>query len=401
MGYAAWSFGLSLALGAFIAGLVINESEYAHQALSDVIPLRDLFGMVFFVSVGMLLDPALVWRRIGTVLLVVTVVVIGKSAIFAAVARMFGYRRVVPMAVGLTLFQVGEFAFVLARVGLAEGAITNDQYALVLNTTVATMALTPVISGMTPWLYERLFGGGRGREPLQALNVPDAGFANHVVIAGAGRVGRTVADALAQLSLPCVLVEIDVRRAERARLAGRAVIYGDASQRVVLEAADLERARALIVTTPAYPDVRAIIRTARQLRENVAIVARADGPEAVRDLYALGIQEVSLARSRRRDRNDARSARAAWRVSRGSRPRGGRDPASEIHRKRRALTGDKGVDAANPRRGDHHTAGDDRRHRFEDRKGLTRLQLKFVPLSSTVPASGLQASTVKTSTHNC
>ena len=91
---------------------------------------------------------------------------------------------------------------------------------------------------------------------------------------------------------PCVLVEIDVRRAERARLAGRAVIYGDASQPVVLEAADLERARALIVTTPAYPDVRAIIRTARQLRENVAIVARADGPEAVRDLYALGIHEV-------------------------------------------------------------------------------------------------------------
>jgi CPA2 family monovalent cation:H+ antiporter-2 len=292
VGYAAWWFGLSLALGAFIAGLVVNESEYSHQALSEVIPLRDLFGMLFFVSVGMLLDPALVWQRIGTVLLAVTVVVIGKSAIFAAVARTFGYRRIVPMAVGLTLFQVGEFAFVLARVGLAQGAITNDQYALVLNTTVATMALTPVISGMTPWLYERSFGGGRGQEPLQALNVPDGGFANHVVVAGAGRVGRTIADALAQLSLPCVLVEIDVRRAERARRAGRAVIYGDASQPVVLEAAELERARALIVTTPAYPDVRAIIRTARQLRDNLAIVARADGPEAVRDLYALGIHEV-------------------------------------------------------------------------------------------------------------
>src|SRR5206468_2278695 len=116
VGYAAWSFGLSLALGAFIAGLVINESEYAHQALSDVIPLRDVFGMLFFVSVGMLLDPMLIWRHLGTVLVVVPAVIAGKATILAGVVRMFGYRRVIPIAVGLTLFQVGEFAFVRARV---------------------------------------------------------------------------------------------------------------------------------------------------------------------------------------------------------------------------------------------------------------------------------------------
>src|SRR5205085_10492268 len=130
VGYAAWSFGLSLALGAFIAGLVINESEYAHQALSDVIPLRDVFGMLFFVSVGMLLDPLLVWQRIGTLLIVVAAVIAGKAAIFGGVVGAFGYRRVIPLAVGLTLFQVGEFAFVLARVGLDTGAITRDVYAL-------------------------------------------------------------------------------------------------------------------------------------------------------------------------------------------------------------------------------------------------------------------------------
>ena len=124
IGYTTWWFGLSLALGAFVAGLVINESEHAHQALSDVIPLRDLFGMLFFVSVGMLLDPGFVWRHIVTLAAIVIAVAVGKSAILAGVVRVFGYRRVVPLAVGLTMFQVGEFAFVLARVGRSSGAIT-------------------------------------------------------------------------------------------------------------------------------------------------------------------------------------------------------------------------------------------------------------------------------------
>src|SRR4051812_16988480 len=110
VGYTVYAFGVSLALGAFIAGLVINESEYAHQALSDVIPLRDIFGMLFFVSVGMLLDPAVVWRHVGMLAAVVVIVLLGKAAIFAVVVRAFGYKRVVPLAVGLTLFQVGEFA---------------------------------------------------------------------------------------------------------------------------------------------------------------------------------------------------------------------------------------------------------------------------------------------------
>src|SRR5207237_2494845 len=153
VGYVTWSVALSLALGAFIAGLVITESEYAHQALSDVVPLRDVFGMLFFVSQGMLLDPAQVWQHLGTLAVVLVAVIFGKSAILAAVVRVFGYRNVVPLAVGLTLFQVGEFAFVLARVGQSTGAIPNDLYSLMLNTAIATMALTPAISGLTPAVY--------------------------------------------------------------------------------------------------------------------------------------------------------------------------------------------------------------------------------------------------------
>jgi CPA2 family monovalent cation:H+ antiporter-2 len=292
IGYAAWLFGLSLALGAFIAGLVINESEYAHQALSDVIPLRDLFGMVFFVSVGMLLDPSVVWRQIGTLGIVVVAVIAGKAAIFASIVRLFGYRRVVPLAVGLTLFQVGEFAFVLARTGRSGGFISGDLYALVLNTAVATMALTPIVSGTTPFVYERI-ARRKAHEPLEALNLPDRGLSGHIVVSGAGRVGRTIADGLAHRRLPFVLIDFDDRRVQDARVAGFAVIYGDASHEAVLRAAALESSRALIVTVPDYPDVLAIITTARRVRRDVPIVARADGPDAVRDLYALGIERVT------------------------------------------------------------------------------------------------------------
>jgi monovalent cation:H+ antiporter-2, CPA2 family len=292
IGYVTWSFGLSMALGAFVAGLVINESEYAHQALSDIVPLRDLFGMLFFVSVGMLLDPSLVWQQMGALGFVVVAIVVGKAAILAGVVRAFGYWNVVPLAVGLTLFQVGEFAFVLARVGLSSGAIGNDVYALTLNAAIVTMVLTPAVSGFTSVAYDRLWPR-RPREAFEAINLPRAGLSNHVLVAGWGRVGRSVGDALSHLNLPYVLVEFDDRRVRQARTAGVPVIYGDASQTVVLEAAGVRLARALLVTVPAYPDVRNIVTAARQVRPDLPIVARADGTDAIQGLYALGVQEVA------------------------------------------------------------------------------------------------------------
>ncbi|OFV90468.1 MAG: portal protein [Acidobacteria bacterium RIFCSPLOWO2_12_FULL_65_11] len=292
VGYVAWLFGLSMAIGAFVAGLVVNESEYAHQALSDIVPLRDLFGMLFFVSVGMLLDPALVRQQIGVLGLVVVAIIVGKAAILAGVVRAFGYWNIVPLAVGLTLFQVGEFAFVLARVGQSSGAISNDVYSLTLNTAIVTMALTPVVSGLVPVVYGR-FWPRRAQEAHEAINLPSGGLSDHVVVAGSGRVGRSIADALSHLKLPCVLVEVDDRRVQQTRAAGLPVIYGDSSQPVVLEAAGILRARAILVTVPAFPDVRSIVRAVRQLRPDLPIIARADGFNAVRALYALGIQEVT------------------------------------------------------------------------------------------------------------
>ena len=203
--------------------------------------------------------------------------------------RMLGLPRT---ACSRSLFQVGEFAFVLARVGLARGAISEDLYALVLNTTVATMALTPVVSNATRPIFERISRRQRD-DRLEVMNLPETGLSNHIVIAGGGRVGRSIADTLASLHLPSVLIELDDRRAQQARDAGLAVVYGDGSHTVVLEAAQLARARSLLVTVPTYTDVRAIVQSARRIRPDLSIIARADGPDTVRELYALGIDDVA------------------------------------------------------------------------------------------------------------
>jgi CPA2 family monovalent cation:H+ antiporter-2 len=154
------------------------------------------------------------------------------------------------------------------------------------------MALTPVVSSVVPMAYGR-FWPRRSRETFEAINVPASGLSEHVVIAGAGRVGRSIADSLSGLRLPFVLVESDDRRVQQARAAGLPVIYGDATQPVVLEAAWIEHARAILVTVPTFADVRGLVRTVRQLTPDLPIIARADGPDAVRALYALGIQEVT------------------------------------------------------------------------------------------------------------
>jgi CPA2 family monovalent cation:H+ antiporter-2 len=248
--------------------------------------------MLFFVSVGMLLNPAVVWDQIGALSLIAGAIILGKAIILAGIVRAFGYWNIVPLAVGLTLFQVGEFAFVLARVGLSSGAISNDVYTLTLNAAIITMALTPTVSSLVPVVYGRLWPR-RTKEMHEAINVPKAGLSDHVVIAGSGRVGRSVADALRHTGLPFVLVESDDRRVQQARVAGLPVIYGDASQTIVLEAAGVRRARAMLVTVPPFPDVRSIVVIGRQLRPDLPIMARADSADAVRALYALGVQEVT------------------------------------------------------------------------------------------------------------
>jgi CPA2 family monovalent cation:H+ antiporter-2 len=291
IGYATYLVGLSFALGAFIAGMVLSESDYGHQALSDIIPLRDLFGLLFFVSVGMLLDPMFLLANWPTILLVVVLVALGKGLIFGGLSLLFRYRNVVPLAVGLGLFQVGEFSFVLARVGVSTGSISDYLYGLILTTAIVTMFLTPFVSNLTAPLYA--FQRRRQpREPLQTMNLPKTELADHVVIAGAGRVGYHVAQVLQRLDLAFVVIELDQYRVNEAKAAGLPVIYGDASQEVVLEAAHVAHARLLLITTPDMIVTQSIVTHVQKLSADVHIVARAGSIEQMQRLHELGVYEV-------------------------------------------------------------------------------------------------------------
>lgn len=291
VGYATYLVGLSFAFGAFIAGMVLSESDYGHQALSDIIPLRDLFGLLFFASVGMLLDPGFLFSHLGLIVVLVTAVSLGKGAIFAALAWIFRYRNVIPLAVGLGLFQVGEFSFVLARIGVSSGSISNEFYNMFLTMAVVTMVLTPFISSQTSKLYglkKRWFH----HEPLESLNFPDDELRNHVVIAGCGRIGMQIAGVLQRLAIPFVLVEIDQQRIEQAKSAGYPIVYGDGSQGVVQEALFIERAVLLVVTIPGIVVARSIISHAKKVNSKIRVVARISDPEFFSVFKELGVPDL-------------------------------------------------------------------------------------------------------------
>lgn len=293
IGYLTYLFGLSFAFGAFVAGMVLSESDYGHQALSDIIPLRDVFGLLFFTSVGMLLDP---WYFIGNwdkVLLIVLALFFAKGTIFAVLARLFGYGNIVPIAVGLGLFQVGEFSFVLARVGLETRAIDQGLYSLILTSSVVSMVATPFVSGLAGPLYKlrkRLFR----HEALESCNIPDQGLSRHVVIAGGGRVGQHIAEMLGHLGIPMVIVEANHQRMIECKEKKFPVIYGDMAQRTAIEATHLDKARLLLITIPSIVVVQAIVRQAHRMNDRLHIVARADGAEQVEKLYEEGVYMAVL-----------------------------------------------------------------------------------------------------------
>ncbi|WP_129631916.1 cation:proton antiporter [Candidatus Oscillochloris fontis] len=289
--YATYLAGLSFAFGAFVAGMILSESDYSHQALSDIVPLRDIFGMLFFVSVGMLINPAFLLSNIGPILVLVVAVTIGKVIIFTGVVYAFGYRGELPIAVGMGLFQIGEFAFVLARTAVNEQMITNDQYGLLLAAALTTMLLTPLVSGLSGPAYAHI-QRWRRRKPTPNPPLVEGELIGHIIIAGYGRVGRYTADLLRRLDLPSVVIERDQRRMDELKELGQPAIYGDAGSSVVLEAAGAKKARLLLVAVSAAIDAETVVRQARALNPNLHIVARATQLGQLEILRTLGIHEV-------------------------------------------------------------------------------------------------------------
>jgi monovalent cation:H+ antiporter-2, CPA2 family len=291
VGYATYLFGLSFAFGAFVAGMVLSESDYSHQALAEVEPLRDVFAMIFFVSVGLLIDPAFLWERSGIIVLVVMLVLVVKGLIFGGLAGAFGYGNIAPFAVGLGLFQVGEFSFLLAREGISEDAISQGTYSLVLATAAITMALTPLAARLTPVLYGR-YRRRFPREPLRTFNLPEGGLRGHAVVAGYGRVGSFVARLLRRLDKPFVVVEANPGRADEAREAGFPTVYGDAAAVPVLEAAGISEARLVVLTVPDAIAARLAVNRVKALAPNADVLVRAESIEQLEDLGRLGVYEA-------------------------------------------------------------------------------------------------------------
>ena len=295
--YGTFFSGLSLALGAFLAGLIISESEYAYQALADVVPLRDIFGALFFISVGMLVNPSFVVDNLAVVTVIVAAILIGKSMICAAVVRVFGYTGRTALFVGMGMFQIGEFSIVLAQVGLDSDSIDNYTYTLVLAGAIITILLTPFVLGgaaaLHSWLsryptLSRWFAGG---EEIRSLS-RGVTLHGHTVICGYGRTGNILATALERRNFSFMVVDLDPQVIAGLRERGIPCIYGDAGNLEVLRMAGVERARILVVAIPDPIAATQAIRHARRANPRVDIVARAYRGANRQELRGLGVDEA-------------------------------------------------------------------------------------------------------------
>lgn len=274
---ASHELGLSIALGAFLAGIMVSESPYAHQALSDLIPLRDLFATVFFVSVGMLLDPAYIYLHWNEVIIFVGVLIIGKALIATAASLLATNSLTSATLAGLCLAQVGEFSFVLATVGNKAGLITGSLYNLFFAAAVISMIASPsIISWLSPII--------RRIRPPETLNagsdkqVTHLPLTGHTVVCGFGRVGKNVALAIREAGIPVAVVELDGAAIEDLKQRHIPFVYGDAGSRLVLSECNITEATTLVVTLPDPLAAVNIIKMARDVNSNLRILVRAHRP---------------------------------------------------------------------------------------------------------------------------
>jgi len=293
IGYATHSLGLSFAFGAFVAGMVLSESRYAYQALSDILPLRDIFSLIFFASVGMLIDPVYVWEHIWSILILASAILVFKGLIFGSVARLFRYRNVIPLALGLGMFQVGELSFLLLQQGAESGSFPKEYFPLFMGTGIVTMLITPIVASCTGPLYSRI-QKHRKSDPFESMNLPEHELDGHVVILGYGRFGSYVAESLREIDIPHVVVEIHAGKVDQAVEDGRAVIYGDAGQEIVLEAARVSHARMVLMTIPSVRGSAAILERVEYLSPQCPVVALSRNPEHLEVLNELGVDHIIM-----------------------------------------------------------------------------------------------------------
>ncbi|MDM0110694.1 YbaL family putative K(+) efflux transporter [Variovorax sp. J22R133] len=285
---AAALFGVSFALGAFFAGMVMRESEFSHRAAEESLPLRDAFAVLFFVSVGMLFDPSVLIERPFAVLAVALVIVVGKSIAACALVLLFRYPLGTALTVSASLAQIGEFSFILAALGVSLKLLPPEGQSLILAGALISISTNPLWFGLIAPLQKWLHRNSAFARQLASRDDPLAELpmsteskylSRQVVLVGYGRVGRRIAAALAAQSLPVVVVEQNREIVERLRAEGSAAVWGDAAEPSVLIQAHIARARVLVVATADVIDVRQMIENAHTLNPGLEIVLRSQSDD--------------------------------------------------------------------------------------------------------------------------
>lgn len=280
--------GLSLAAGAFLAGLIVSSSEYAHETLAHLLPLRDTFVALFFVTIGTLIRPSALIHNMGLVAIIVFLVIAGKFVIRAGIVALFGYPVWTALLVGIGLTQIGEFSFVLVRIARSAGLAGEDVYNATLAASLITILLNAALLRSAPaWI--------RSREAQQRLGEADqAGFAiqNQVVMCGFGRIGSFLGTALETFGVPYVVVELDPDIIKALRSRDVPCIFGDAGHLSILERTHVDRANLVVITIPDKNTAIAVVRNVRRLNPAIPIIARAHQMADREDLLKCGATEV-------------------------------------------------------------------------------------------------------------
>lgn len=296
----AWltaSVGLSLALGAFIAGLIISESEYSHQALGNILPFRNVFTSFFFVSIGMLLDTGFLFGNLPAILLGSAAVLLLKAVITGSVTILLGLPLRSAILAGLGICQVGEFSFILSRTGVANGFLV-DHYQIFLAVAILTMALTPFIIELAPRFADRIVQLPlparlrAGFRPLPETDGAGKRLERHLVIIGFGLNGRNVARAAGMTGIPYVIIEMSPDTVRKEREQGEPIFYGDAIHEEVLRHAGVENATVVVVAINDPAATRGIIESVRRLTSRAHLIIRTRYLSEMQPLYDLGANEV-------------------------------------------------------------------------------------------------------------
>jgi CPA2 family monovalent cation:H+ antiporter-2 len=297
--FGTYYFGLSAAFGAFAAGLLISQSGFARQAFADILPLRDTFAALFFVSLGMLANLHFIGGNLADVAIVVVIIMAAKFLICSLITRLFGYSHKTVLFVGTGLIQIGEFSFILAMMGVGLGIISERLYSLTVAAAIITMLLTPFMMSLNSvayrwlsqrrWFAQQLAGRVDPDWDEQALEL-----SRHVVICGYGEIGRRVAMILEKQKFSYLVIELDPQIVSGLRARGVPCIYGDASNPEILAHAHLDKARVLVCTFPDYVAVELTARNALRINPKLDIIARVYRDADAELLKGIGVTELVL-----------------------------------------------------------------------------------------------------------